>query len=174
MHMHIAHAHMHIHGSKVAELASDLALTNLTETVGFSAKRSARQLWGGARASIAFCYRGLRITLGDVIESVGAARPRPAPPHPPPPLHPLHTPPQTPPSPPNLHPSPLLPPLPCKPPPPPQTLTLSPTPDRIPTPALAPCSHLMLSPQAVRLAWSAASGEQPHVAGFGAHPADSG
>ena len=54
----------------MSALASDLALTNLTETVGFSAKRSARQLWGGARASIAFCYRGLRITLGDVIESV--------------------------------------------------------------------------------------------------------
>jgi Ca2+-binding EF-hand superfamily protein len=56
---------------QVSALASDLALTNLTETVGFSAKRSARQLWGGARASIAFCYRGLRITLGDVIESFG-------------------------------------------------------------------------------------------------------
>ena len=56
---------------QVSLLASDLALTNVTETVGFSAKRSARQLWGGARASVAFCYRGLRITLGDVIESCG-------------------------------------------------------------------------------------------------------
>jgi len=56
---------------QVSLLASDLALTNVTETVGFSAKRSARQLWGGARASVAFCYRGLRITLGDVIESFG-------------------------------------------------------------------------------------------------------
>ena len=40
---------------QVSLLASDLALTNVTETVGFSAKRSARQLWGGARASVAFC-----------------------------------------------------------------------------------------------------------------------
>ena len=51
---------------QVSLLASDLALTNVTETVGFSAKRSARQLWGGARASVAFRYRltlALSLTL---------------------------------------------------------------------------------------------------------------
>ena len=87
----------------MSALASDLALTNLTETVGFSAKRSARQLWGGARASIAFCYRGLRITLGDVIESVSLLGRILSHLTPPLPLHPLHPPPQTPPLTPHLH-----------------------------------------------------------------------
>jgi len=55
---------------EVGTLATDLALTNTTATAVFSLKRSLRLLLGGARASIAFCYRGLRITLGDVIESI--------------------------------------------------------------------------------------------------------
>ena len=56
---------------EVGELATDLALTNVTATVEWSVRRSARLLAAGARASIGFCVRGLRITWGDVVESCG-------------------------------------------------------------------------------------------------------
>ena len=56
---------------EVGELATDLALTNVTATVEWSMRRSARLLAAGARASVGFCVRGLRITWGDVAESAG-------------------------------------------------------------------------------------------------------
>jgi len=55
----------------VGQLATDLALTNVTTSVEWSLKKSSRLLMAGARGCAAFCVRGLRITWGDISESAG-------------------------------------------------------------------------------------------------------
>ena len=52
--------------ARVGGLASELAMSNVTESSYFTARRSARQLARGLVASLQFIWRGLRIMASDI------------------------------------------------------------------------------------------------------------